>query len=276
MARIRTIKPEFFKHEDLFEAEIQTQLPLRVAFIGIWTICDREGRFKWRPRQIKTDVLPYDECDFSRVLDALATRGFVVKYASNGEYFGHVPSFHSHQIVNNRESDSILPDPYECEQMMIKNNDFDACTTRAPRESDIVCITLSGREGKGREGKGKEGDKPSCDSDEPQTKAPDKELMEIYNQNLGGQLPKAQMLTAKRKAAIKQRWFEILGSKTPNGKDRYTDLQTGLAWWNKFFLKVKTNPHWMGENDRGWKADFDWIINPSNFVKILEYNPAKV
>ncbi|GAA4169527.1 hypothetical protein [Shinella granuli] len=82
MARIRTIKPEFFKHEGIFDAEQETGLPLRLAFAGLWTQCDREGRFAWRPRQLKVDILPYDELDFLRVLDALATRGFIVKYAS--------------------------------------------------------------------------------------------------------------------------------------------------------------------------------------------------
>ncbi len=78
--RIRTIKPEFFHHEGLFEAEMETKLPLRVAFAGLWCIADREGRFKWEPRRIGVQVLPYDGVDFSRVLDALTTRGFVLKY----------------------------------------------------------------------------------------------------------------------------------------------------------------------------------------------------
>ena len=34
--RIRTIKPEFFTHEILYEAEIRFKLPLRVAFAGLW------------------------------------------------------------------------------------------------------------------------------------------------------------------------------------------------------------------------------------------------
>jgi hypothetical protein len=85
MGRIRTIKPEFFTHEELFDLEEREGLPVRLAFIGLWTICDREGRFKWRPRSIKAQILPYDNVDFSRVLDALATRGFVVRYASDGE-----------------------------------------------------------------------------------------------------------------------------------------------------------------------------------------------
>ena len=45
MARIRTIKPEFFRHEGLYELEQETGFAIRVAFAGLWTACDREGRF---------------------------------------------------------------------------------------------------------------------------------------------------------------------------------------------------------------------------------------
>lgn len=140
MARIRTIKPEFFKHEELYEAEKETKFPLRLAFAGLWCSCDREGRFKWRPNSLKLDILPYDNCEFSRVLDALATRGFIVEYESDtGERYGFVPSFLAHQVINNRESQSQLPCP------------FDASSTRDPRG-------LSTHKGKGKEGKGKEGE----------------------------------------------------------------------------------------------------------------------
>ena len=47
MARIRTIKPGFFRHGDLFDAEQETGLPIRVAYAGLWTACDRKGRFVW-------------------------------------------------------------------------------------------------------------------------------------------------------------------------------------------------------------------------------------
>jgi len=143
MARIRTVKPDFFKHEELFIAEQEEKLPLRVAFSGIWTICDREGRFKWRPNTIKLDVLPFDKVDFSRVLDALATRGFIEQYSSeDGEMYGFVPSFLEHQVINNRESQSLIPSP------------FDTCITRDPR--GLCLLKGKGREGKGREKEGKE------------------------------------------------------------------------------------------------------------------------
>ncbi len=154
MARIRTIKPEFFRHEDLFAAERETGLPLRVAFAGLWTACDREGRFKWKPRQLKLDCLPHDELDFSRVLDALTTRGFVVKYAADGREFGAIPSWNEHQVINNREAASTIPEPTENNKVL----------TRAPRVDD-ACLTplvqVQG-EGKGKEGKGKEDAEPTA------------------------------------------------------------------------------------------------------------------
>lgn len=146
MARIRTIKPEFFRHEGLYEAEKASGFPLRVAFAGLWTVADREGRFRWSPRALKLDCLPYDEVDFSRVLDALATRGFIVKYTIDGTDYGFIPSFTQHQVINNREVQSNLPPPHE-------NNDL----TRDARVDDATLTPLKQDqgEGKGREGEGK-------------------------------------------------------------------------------------------------------------------------
>ena len=152
MARIRTIKPEFFRHEGLYEAEIKYKLPLRISFAGLWTACDREGRFKWKPRALKLDVLPYDELDFSRVLDALLTCGFIVKYEKDGEDFGCIPSWHTHQVINNRESESILPSIEESITYTRESRVDDASTT------PLVHTQV---EGKGREGKRK-GNKESA------------------------------------------------------------------------------------------------------------------
>jgi hypothetical protein len=111
LPRIRTIKPEFFRHEGLYDLEIETQLPIRLAFAGLWTCCDREGRFVWRPRELKAVIMPHDLLDFSRVLDALLTRGFVVKYACLSENYGYIPTWKKHQFVNGKEASSVLPAP---------------------------------------------------------------------------------------------------------------------------------------------------------------------
>jgi len=148
--RIRSIKPEFFIHSELYDLEHECGLPVRLAFVGLWCAADRSGRFKWKPRELKLQILPYDPVDFSRVLHALTTRGFVVKYACKlGDEYGFIPSFERHQVINNKEKDSILPSPSAADMQ----------STRASRVPDASSTrsNLDQGEGKGREGKGKEG-----------------------------------------------------------------------------------------------------------------------
>ena len=106
--RIRTVKPEFFTHEAIFEAEHKSGLPLRLAFIGLWCAADREGKLRWQPRRLGIQILPYDGIDFTRVMDALCDHGFLEKSA-NGE-FVRIPSFLNHQCINQREAQSTIPD----------------------------------------------------------------------------------------------------------------------------------------------------------------------
>jgi hypothetical protein len=162
VARIRTVKPEFFKHWELFELEEETRLPIRVAFAGIWTICDREGRFKWIPKQLKVDVLPYDNIDFSRVLHALTTRGFIRKYSVNGRDYGVVPGFSDHQVINNREKASILPDPNENNGLTREARVDDALPTRGQSCKE----ERKGKERKGRERNDASNTRPEDDETE--------------------------------------------------------------------------------------------------------------
>jgi hypothetical protein len=154
MARIRTIKPDFFRHEGLFEAERESGLPLRVAYAGLFTVADREGRFRWRPRQLKLDVLPFDEVDFARVLDVLCTGGFIERYTSGGEEYGRIPSWLKHQVINNRESASTLPAPPD--QVTPSSHVNDATGAREAHVNDATGAPLvqEAGEGKGREEEG--------------------------------------------------------------------------------------------------------------------------
>lgn len=105
MARIRTIKSELFRDEKLFESEKKYKLPLRIAFVGLLTCCDREGRFHWKPKKLKLDVLPYDDIDMLDVLNALAGSGFIIHYQDHGEDYGFI----QHPYFSPR-SQLILPE----------------------------------------------------------------------------------------------------------------------------------------------------------------------
>ena len=140
MGRIRMVKPEFFTDEDLFdldfkqaEAGASTLGQVRLAYAGLWTQADREGRFRWKPRTLKAAILPHDEVDFSRLLDALATRQFIVRYEADGEVYGFIPTFLKHQYVNHRETASILPPP---SSNNLQQPDLAPLFTGAPRVPD--------------------------------------------------------------------------------------------------------------------------------------------
>lgn len=111
MSRTRLLRPAFFKDADLFDAELASGLPLRLAYAGLWTVTDRAGRFAWKPRELKTDCLPHDAVDFADVLDALHLHDFIRRYVVDGHHFGVIPSFGKHQTFHKTEPQSSLPDP---------------------------------------------------------------------------------------------------------------------------------------------------------------------
>lgn len=133
MARIRTIKPDFFLNEVL------ASLPAhdRLLFIGLWTLADREGRLENRPERIKAHIFPYEKVSVVLGLKRLAEKNMVIFYGgeTNDNYLV-IPTFTKHQCPNIKESESQLPSPPEYDTSIIP-----------------VCAY---KEGKGKEGKGKE------------------------------------------------------------------------------------------------------------------------
>lgn len=89
MARIRTVKPEFFT-----SGSVTAVSPLaRLLFIGLWCEADREGRFQWSPRSLKLRYLPADDCDGHALLDELAREGLITYRDTEGDQCGWVVDF---------------------------------------------------------------------------------------------------------------------------------------------------------------------------------------
>lgn len=104
MARIRTIKPGFFRHEALQDLEIANpgKYPMMV-FEGLWGHCDSKGRFEWRPRQLKLDILPFLPFDMADTLEILERAGRVKRYTVDGKEYGEIPNFEKHQRITGKE-----------------------------------------------------------------------------------------------------------------------------------------------------------------------------
>ena len=105
MARIRSIKPDFFRHEVLQDLEITNpgSYPMMV-FAGLWGHCDSKGRFEWRPRQLKLDILPFLPFDMTATLEILERAGMVNRYSVEGKEYGEIPTFEKHQRLSGKEA----------------------------------------------------------------------------------------------------------------------------------------------------------------------------
>ncbi len=119
MARIRTVKPEFFRHEKLQDLEVKNPGQyIMMVFQGLWSLCDSKGKFIYRPRTIKLDILPFIPFDMDKTLSILIDEKFVKIYEVDGEKYGRIPTFNDHQRLTGKElsEGEKYPDPTEIDE----------------------------------------------------------------------------------------------------------------------------------------------------------------
>jgi hypothetical protein len=105
MSRIRSIKPEFFRHEELQDLEAANPGSyVMLVFIGLWTQSDKCGQFEWRPRQLKLDILPFLTFDMEQTLNLLREGSFIIAYQIGGKHYGYIPGFEKHQRITGNEA----------------------------------------------------------------------------------------------------------------------------------------------------------------------------
>jgi hypothetical protein len=110
MARIRTLKPQFFTSEDICKRS-----PLaRLLFAGLWCEADRAGRLADNPFQLKLRLMPAEACDVDALLWELASsaiaRQLIRRYlAEDGNPYIQVLTFEEHQRPHPKEPPSTIP-----------------------------------------------------------------------------------------------------------------------------------------------------------------------
>jgi hypothetical protein len=157
MARIRSIKPEFWSDDSVLDCS-----PLaRLMFIGTWNFADDAGNMDRSAKQLKTRIFPVDDIDCEPLVLELLTHGLLIEYSVSGKKYLHIPGFADHQIIN-RPSKPVVPTYQESLR-----------TPGALTEGSMS--THDGGEGRGRkggEGKGIEGRGETRAVDNPGDEAP--------------------------------------------------------------------------------------------------------
>lgn len=133
MARIRTIKPEFWTSEQVTECSLSA----RLLFIGMWNFADDGGNLAASVKTAKMQIFPADNIDIAPLVHELLSVGLLVEYRINDRNYWHITGW-KHQQINR-------PSP-------LKHPKF----TEQSVTAHCSLTERSLEEGKGREGKGKD------------------------------------------------------------------------------------------------------------------------
>lgn len=203
----------------------------KLVFIGLFSLADDEGKGRCNPVYLKSTLFPYEEGIRSADIDKTLS-----EISSNMSVVLYSCNGSNYYSLYNWNTWQKIDKPSES-----KIPDFDEKT----------CIRLlfdehstNGRRTFSPNKKGIEKEK--------EKKEIESEFCDVYSRECT-KLPQIRTLTDSRKKAIG------LFLKTYTLKD-----------FEEVCRISNTCGFLLGENDRGWKADFDFLIKVNNAVKILE------
>lgn len=236
MARARNIKPGFFRNADLVELPFEA----RLLFIGLWTLADREGRLDDRPKQIKMEIFPADSVDVDDLLTALHDSDFIERYEVNNIKYIQILKFSKHQNPHRDEKASSIPAPCLHSANTVAIGLIP--DSLIPEEKALVnddAVDLPA--------------KKDC---------PHESIIALYHETLPA-LPRVVVWDERRKTYLRSRWRE-------------DPERQSLDWWRRWFGYVGKSDFLMGrvesKDRKPFQANLEWMLKPSNFVKILEGN----
>jgi hypothetical protein len=105
LARIRTIKPEFWTNERVMECSMIA----RLMFVGMWNFADDLGRIPLSAKTLKAQIFPSDDITSETILGMireLATNGLVLTYEVDGRQYVQITGW-QHQRIDK-------PQPGKC------------------------------------------------------------------------------------------------------------------------------------------------------------------
>lgn len=174
MARIRTIKPDFWKSEAI------AALPMRarLTFIGLWSYVDDNGVGIDNEKLIAAELFPLEDdpretlANVSRDIQTLAEHGRIVRYTVSGKRYLFVANWFEHQKIDKpgkprypRPEDAA---PKENQELTGKPGNATEVVEESSRQSrETPSLGIGNREqGTEEQGKGEQGDLiPSAPAD---------------------------------------------------------------------------------------------------------------
>lgn len=243
MARIRTIKPEFWEDEKIGNLPI----PCRLFFIGCWNFADDFGVIKGNAALLKSQIFPYDEnlrvSEIKKWIDSLVDARMLVPIIHAEESYYFIRTFRSHQILDKRYDKSYIGKEIAKDLINRALNDNVVNTTSTPRDNDVFTTTEKEEEKEDKK------ESPNGDKKEAVASSPAPSNLDFLKfndwlkrkvpfcsnpKNFSSQITEAEFLKLKEKYTGKQ--IADVIEQIENRKDlrkRYTNLYRTVLNWAK-------------------------------------------
>lgn len=280
MARLRTIKPEFWVSEQIGDCSTNA----RLTFIGMWNFCDDSGVHPAKPKTLKAELFPMDSFSAEEIaqwVQELIAAGLVGEFEHGGVSYWYVTGWAKHQKIDRPSFKHPKPP-------VIKVDNGASGSPSHPRSLDEDSSSIRrapppGVESSGVEGSGGESEGPdaagAASSSPAATKRPEipcpyEEIVGLYHEALPT-LPRVRIMKDKRKTAMRKLWVWVLTSKKPDGTRRATTAEQALEWFRRFFEIAAKNDFVMGRTGRGkghedWQAGLDYLVTEKGLAQVME------
>lgn len=136
MAKIRTIKREFWHDEKIGSLPVEA----RLLYIGTWSIADDNGVLRGNPAYIRSQLFAYDEevtaADVRRWIELLTAERMLVPFTHRGERYLLVRRFRDHQKIDARYATELISFA-EVEAAIAEAETTNTLTDNVPRETHV-------------------------------------------------------------------------------------------------------------------------------------------
>jgi hypothetical protein len=100
---------------------------------------------------------------------------------------------------------------------------------------------------------------------------PQNAILELWKKHLPN-LPQPRVWDGSRQQALRARWAQA-GKPSTFSPKGYSTQEDGLAWWDSFFAYIANDTklaQGFETKDRVWRPDLVWVVNATNFAKIID------
>lgn len=232
-----------------------------VFFYRLMVHCDDYGRTDGRIAVLKSRLFPLKsvtEQQMKTAIHKLSTVNMVCSYEVSGKPYLQLVTWQNHQNVRTKKSkypappeessveySSTFASAYNCKQM---NSDDISCQ---PLHTNATLIQSNPNQNQNSNPNSNQNPVKVEEKVGKVEKVPYEEILEKFNQ-IGERFSKIRGIDGNRKKKVGLRYQEY-------GKEVLFQVFE-LANGSDFLCGIKSE----------WKADFDWIIESGNFMKILE------